>query len=241
MVVGGWNNFSGLTRGELAGATKQQMLHLGLYRGEKGCEEEVVFSKTYGDIVTMRNSCEVKRETLYHNLRQPFLLVCRSDDSIVSVSTNINCSAVDNKVTAELSGRTGAFCTACRAPANAMLNVTPETTFFMNMDILEVQNNFDALYKTAFGDCERGEIDLSSVTLPSSKADYSTRFGQKHAPLTTEWDSTKALSVLHASLLTLCNWVMNLQCRVAAGVLQWGKGKRFSEVWSVSEIIFLLL
>ena len=35
----------------------------------------------------------------------------------------------------------------------------------------------------------------------------------------------QVLSVLHATLLTLVKWVMELQIRVAAGCLQWGKGR----------------
>lgn len=189
-VLGVWEAYSGLTRGELAQATLQQLLHGGLYRGEEGVKEEILFSEQFSDIVTIRRRSEVRNEqTSPLNLRQPFLLVSRADDFLVSLSANLNCGAVDNKVTATLCGRTGAFCTACKAPAEAMVGVTPSHVFHMDLDIKEAQGKFLELFRKAFGDTE--EAEASSATLPSARGDYATRHGQKHAPVTVEWDSTK--------------------------------------------------
>ena len=164
------------------------------------------------------------------NLRRPILCVSRpSDDTIVSLSADLNVAAVDNKVTGVLTGRTGAFCTACRVQSTDMHGPRAAEPYFMDMDFEDVTTNYHSLCQKLLG--EVGNTD--DGVLPSTKGDYKTRFGQKQRPLNLSWDPTKVLSVLHASLLNLVKWLFNLVCRVAAGCPQWNPGKRLPPAWAL--------
>ena len=57
--------------------------------------------------------------------------------------------------------------------------------YYMDFDIEDVNINYLALFEKLLGS------NNSDGTLPSAKGDYDTRLGQKHQPLTTEWDPTK--------------------------------------------------
>ena len=98
----------------------------------------------------------------------------------------------------------------------------------MDMDFEDVTSNDRYLCKKLLGDVRSSDDGV----LPSAKGDYKSRCGQKQRPLNINWDPTKVLSVLHASLLNLVKWLFNLVCRVAAGCPQWASGKRLPLSWA---------
>lgn len=157
-------------------------------RGEQDMAEDVVVSP-YGDIVEVQRRGEVHVDmdaSKADNLRRSLLMVSRpTDNTIVSLSANANVSAVDNKVTAVLTGRTGAFCTACRVQSTDMHGPRAGLPYYMDFGIEEVTENYLDLFEKLLGSKD------SDGTLPSAKGDYGTRLGQKQEPLTTEWDPTK--------------------------------------------------
>ena len=230
LVAEGHGAYVGLSRGAAAVLIRKELEQRGVYRGEEDAEEEVLRSR-WGDIVTVLRGKEVSAASTSSkadNLRRPILCVSRSsDDSVVSFSADLNVAAVDNKVTAVLTGRTGAFCTACRSQSTDMHGSRAAEPFFMDMDFEEVTINYHSLCEKLLGD---GGANTDGV-LPSAKGDYDSRFGQKQRPLAINWDPTKVLSVLHASLLNLVKWLFNLVCRVAAGCPQWNPGKRLPLAW----------
>ena len=112
--------YQGMTRGQVAEAVRATLEGRGLYKGEVEAEEEVLRSK-FGDIVCVRDVRDIKRETGEVNLRKPILLVSTSlDGPIVSLSSNTNIEASDNKAIGGVGGRTGGFCTGCTATEKDM-------------------------------------------------------------------------------------------------------------------------
>jgi hypothetical protein len=190
VIAEGHGLFDGLDRGATAELVREDLVQAGDYRGEEDVAEEVLRSR-WGDIVTVLRREEVSGHVRQgcqqaENLRSSFLMVSRpGDDTIISLSADVNVSAVDNKVTAALTGRTGAFCTACRARSTDMHGPRAAEPYYMDFDIEEVTLNYHALFEKLLGS------NAADGTLPSAKGDHDTRLGQKHQPLTTEWDPTK--------------------------------------------------
>ena len=188
MVSKGHGVYDNLSRGAAATLFKEHLQQCGAYRGEQNLAEDVLLSP-FGEIVEIQrqeglgsyvSACKPD------NLRCSVLMVSRpSDDTIVSFSADMNVSAVDNKVTAEFTGRTGAFCTACKARSTDMHGPRAAEVYYMDFDIEQVNNNYLALVEKCLGD------KATDGTLPSAKGDYDKRLGQKQQPLTTMWDPTK--------------------------------------------------
>ena len=112
--------YKGMTRGQVAEAVRVTLERRGLYKGEVEVEEEVLRSK-FGDIVYVRDLRDIKREPGDVNLRKPILLVSTSSDGpIVSILSNTNIEASDNKAIGSVGGRTGGFCTGCTATEKDM-------------------------------------------------------------------------------------------------------------------------
>ena len=112
--------YKGMTRGQVAEAVRVTLERRGLYKGEVEVEEEVLRSK-FGDIVCVIDVRDIKREPGEVNLRKPILLVSTSSDGpIVSISSNTNIEASDNKAIGGVGGRTGGFCTGCTATEKDM-------------------------------------------------------------------------------------------------------------------------
>ena len=66
------------------------------------------------------------------SFRKPFLLVSMPCGKVVSLSANINVSALDNKMTQTLTGRTGAFCTACKSTSNDTKDITKSSGWLLH-------------------------------------------------------------------------------------------------------------
>ena len=112
--------YKGMTRGQVAEAVRVTLERRGLYKGEVEQDEEVLRSK-FGDIVCVRDVRDIKKEPGEVNLRKPILLVSTSSDGpIVSISSNTNIEASDNKAIGGVGGRTGGFCTGCTATEKDM-------------------------------------------------------------------------------------------------------------------------
>ena len=188
MVSEGHGVYDGLGRGAAAALVREQLQQCGALRDEQDMAEDVVVSP-YGDMVEVQRRGELHVDmgaSKADNLRRSLLMVSRpSDDTIVSFSADANVSAVDNKVTAVVTGRTGAFCTACRVKSTDMHGPRAGEPYYMDFDIEEVTVNYLALFEKLLGSNSNDGI------LPSAKGDHETRLGQKHQPLTTEWDPTK--------------------------------------------------
>ena len=128
------------------------------------------------------------------NLRAPVVCVALLSGKIVPISADVNFSAMDNKLTQTLSGRTGAFCTACTATSGDMLNlqVIP-AGFYMDLGTVELNQRFEDLAdKLGISRDDRKEWEI-----PSKKGDYQERLGMKRAPVTQEFEMTKVM-LLHS-------------------------------------------
>ena len=155
------------------------------------------------------------------NLRAPVVIVALQSGKLVPISADVNFGAMDNKLTKTLTGRTGAFCTACSASSTDMHK--PEAIsigFYMNVGTGDLNMKF----KELAGKFGIGEEDLKDWTVPSKKGDYSERLGLKRAPMTKEFEITKVLSVLHTKLRSV-PFIEDLICRDLSGCRQWGDGK----------------
>jgi hypothetical protein len=227
----------GLRRGEAILALQARLEDLGLYEGQMDSPEAVWLSK-FGDVVTIRDSRDVKRDPGDVNLRKPVLVVSLSEGGPnVTMSVSLNTEPCDNKMTDTVAGRTGGFCTACTATESDMHGARPTQPYLMNLGADQVWDHFDRLLE------EMGRVEdrLEDVVIPSARGDYASRLGTKTAPLSDQIEFTKvklikfikvklnkpiqALSVLHATKLRLYEWVRELAVRTGAGVAQWGAGR----------------
>ena len=155
------------------------------------------------------------------NLRAPVLIVALQSGELVPISADVNFGAMDNKLTKIITGRTGAFCTACSATSADMHR--PEiinSGFYMNVGTGDLNVKFQEL-------ANKFEItaeELKDWSVPSKKGDYSQRLGLKRAPMTQEFEITKVLSVLHTKLRSV-PFIEDLICRDLSGCHQWGDGR----------------
>ena len=166
---------------------------MGVYHGEREKEEVIVWTK-FKDIVSLKRSCDVKPESGEVNLRKPVLVVNIGDCNTmgivgpnISISANVNMEACDNKMIDEVGGRTGGFCTACKAQEKDMHGDRAKSPFLMDMGADKVWEHFNDLYNKL----SDNEIPPENVVIPSKAGDYQTRLGTKHAPLTTQLEFSK--------------------------------------------------
>ena len=94
----------------------------------------------------------------------------------------------------------------------SFLNMTTPVVYQAYLDLAEAEGCFS-----------REEIE-AGVVIPSRNNDAETRKGIKGKPLTNKVETTRALSVLHCSLLNSFTWVMTWLIKLSSGCLQWGKG-----------------
>ena len=180
--------YENLSRGQVTLALHSALVKEGLYVKEQDSEEEVLVSK-FGDVVTVREMCDVKRETGEVNLRKPFLFVSTSETGpTIPLSSNVNMEAEDNKMTDETGGRTGGFCTACDATEQDMHGQRSRETFYMNLGADSVWDHFNKL-ASEMGGTENMRVE--DIVIPSARGDARVRLGTKHAPLTDQIEFTK--------------------------------------------------
>ena len=155
------------------------------------------------------------------SFRKPFLLVSMPCGKVVSLSANINVSALDNKMTQMLTGRTGAFCTACKSTSDDMKDIAKvQADFYLDLGT----SNWNSIFVSLATDAEL-DIENPDTVLPSKKGDYNKRFGLKRKPMTNTIEITKSVSVLHASKLRAVLFLEEIMLRDLSGCHQWGKGK----------------
>ena len=180
-----------MCRGEAAKAVKEKLEQLGNYIGEIEQEEDVLVSKQYLDIIQLKKLSDLHIEKSEMNLRKPFIIVTKDEDYHVPMSADINVGAADNKFVAEVLGRTGAYCTACKSEACDMVGTRAHQPYYMDCGVKDVREIFEDNFVAAYGDIEkRTEADMDMV-LPSARGDYKSRFGAKHGPMTDSIETTK--------------------------------------------------
>ena len=138
------------------------------------------------------------------------------------ISADVSFSAMDNKLTQTLTGRTGAFCTSCTNSANDMKD--PKIIadgFYMNFGTDKLSAQFHLLAEKFTLDGE----DIEHCVIPSNTGDYKERLGQKKAPLTKEFEITKVLSILHATKLRAVPFIQEILIRDLSGCRVWGSGR----------------
>lgn len=119
------------------------------------------------------------------------------------------------------SGRTGSFCICCSASPGDIHDVTKIAEgFYMDVGTKELWDTFEGLAKLH----NIPESDWGEWEIPSERGDYESRLGLKSAPVTSEFEVTKIMSILHAARLRAFVWVLELIIRWAAKCLQWGEG-----------------
>lgn len=79
-------------------------------------------------------------------------------------------------------------------------------------------------FKTIANDKDIAASEWNEWVIPSEKGDYAYRLGLKAAPMTSEIEVTKIMSILHAARLNAFTWVQDLIIRWASKCLQWGAG-----------------
>ena len=184
-------DLANLCRGEAAEVVKERLEKQGNYISEIEQEEDVLVSKQYRDIVQLKKLGDLHIEKSDMNLRKPFIIVTKDKNDHVPMSADINVGAADNKFVAEVLGRTGAYCTACKSEACDMVGTRAHEPYYMDCGVKEVREIFEDNFVAAYGDIEkRTEADMD-VVLPSARGDYKSRFGAKHAPMTDSIETTK--------------------------------------------------
>ena len=127
-------------------------------------QEEELLRSRFGDIVNVRDVRDIKKKEGDINLRKPILIVSTSQDGPnVSLSSNINMEACDNKVIGEVGGRTGGFCTGCNANEKDMHGERGSKLFHLNMGASQVWDQYDTMLEKLGGLEERVE----DVVIPS--------------------------------------------------------------------------
>ena len=155
------------------------------------------------------------------NLRSPIVVVALQSGKLVPISADVNFGAMDNKLTQTLTGRTGAFCTACSATSEDMLKLAVISEgFYMDVGTDVINQKFEELVEK-FGVAQE---DKNGWEIPSKKGDYAERLGLKRAPVSQEFEITQVLSTLHTKLRSV-PFIEDLICRDLSGCRQWGKGK----------------
>ena len=137
------------------------------------------------EIVSLTNYATKPSEK---NLRVPVIIIAMESGILVPISTDLNFGAMDNKLTKMVTGRTGAFCTACSASAEDMHNEKLISEGFymdigtdcLNLKFEEIAKKFDI-----------GPEEILEWEIPSKKGDYKERLGLKKAPMTREFEITK--------------------------------------------------
>ena len=120
-----------------------------------------------------------------------------------------------------ISGRTGGFCIGCSASKKDVHDVEKISHgFYLDVGIEELWSTF----KKLASDHEIPSSDWNDWVIPSEKGDYAQRLGLKAAPMTSEVEVTKIMSILHAARLNAFTWVQDLIIRWASKCLQWGAG-----------------
>ena len=207
--------FQGHTRGDAASLVKQQLEQKGLYHGSQEVNEEVLMTK-FGDIPYYRDRKDIKKEEDPVNLRKPALIVSlpKPSDIVsadksginVSMSSNLVFEANDNKMVGMTGGRTGCFCTACRATEKDMHGERVKEPYYMDMGAEEVWRHFNQL-RDDMGETQDRETD---VVIPSARGDYARRLGTKHAPLTDQIEFAKVIFSFLFQLLFELNPTISL-------------------------------
>ena len=103
------------------------------------------------------------------NLRKPVLVVALPCGVLVPISADVTFSAMDNKLTQTLTGRTGAFCTSCTNSASDMKD--PKVIadgFYMNFGTDKLTAKFHQLAEKFALDAE----DIEHCSIPSNTGDY---------------------------------------------------------------------
>ena len=170
------------------------------------------------------------------NLRKPVLVVALPCGVLVPISADVTFSAMDNKLTQTLTGRTGAFCTSCTNSASDMKD--PKVIadgFYMNFGTDKLSAKFHQLAEKFALDAK----DIEHCSIPSNTGDYQERLGQKKAPLTQEFEITKVLSILHATKLRAVPFIQEIIIRDLSGCRVWGSGRIPTDKKERYEIISL--
>lgn len=182
--------YHGMTRGEAESAVLASLHTQRLYKGEVEQEEEVLRSR-FGDLVSIRDVRDVReiRDLGNVNLRKPVLIVSAGTEGPnVTISTNCNMKACDNKVIDGVGGRTGGFCTACDSSEKDMHGLKASEYYHMNMGLDRMWEQFETMRGSVQGQEQTRTEDL---VIPSRRDDFRTRLGTKHAPLTSQLDPSQ--------------------------------------------------
>lgn len=139
----------------------------------------------------------MKKEKDEINLRKPVLIVSMTESGPnVSISSNLNFEACDNKMVCSTGGRTGGFCTACSASEKEMHGDQVNEPYYMDLGVDKVWEHFNMLLEEMGDTGDR----LEEVVIPSACGDYSRRLGTKHAPMTDQIEFSKVNMIDRRSL-----------------------------------------
>ena len=135
---------------------------------------------------------QYETKTSEKNLRAPVICIAMQSGKLVPISADVNFGAMDNKLTQTLTGRTGAFCTACTATSGDMLNMQAISEgFYMDVGTDKLSQKFEELAeKLGISPEDRKEWEI-----PSKKGDYNERLGLKRAPVTQNFEITKVTNM----------------------------------------------